>query len=190
MMNTVYKSVVGAAGLLLLSFTAQAASVALIPDATDVENGAGLTVQLVLNAPDAPGSSPGAFHGIVVLEYDPALVMFDSFEFSAPAAAIGPVLTSGHGAGLSSIEVAFENALNVGTIGTFTFNVLGINGDVIDLGVRDADDFFGSFVNTVPTIQPLYPDFTGATVNVVPLPAAVWLFMSALGLAAGVARRR
>ncbi|MEE4184163.1 MAG: VPLPA-CTERM sorting domain-containing protein [Gammaproteobacteria bacterium] len=189
-MNKLFRNIAGAAVTLLLSSAAQAASVSLVPSAAAVENGDVLAVQLALDAPDAAGSSPGAFHGIVVLEYDPALLSFDSFEFSAPAAASGPVLASGHGAGLSSIEVAFQNAFNVGTIGTFTFNVLCINGDVIDLTIRDADDFFGSFVNTVPTIQPLYPDFTGAAVNVVPIPAAVWLFMSALGLAAGVARRR
>lgn len=188
-MNKLFMKVAAAAATLLFSWTTHAASVTLIPDAAAVDNGDVLTVQLALNAPDAAGTLPGAFHGIVVLDYDPTLVMFDSFAFTAPAEAADPVITSSN-AGLNSIEVAFQNAFNIGTIGTFTFNVLGMDGDTIDLTVRDADDFFGSFVNTVPTIQPLYPDFEGATVNVVPIPAAVWLFMSALGLAAGVARRR
>jgi len=187
--------ILGTVVLALLGTAAHASAVgpdglvSLTPQFPQVVNGDLLGIDLSLNAPDSPGFSPGSFHGIVVLEYDPAVVMFDSFEFTNPAEALGPVTTSTHGAG-ATVEVAFQNAFDVGDIGTFFFNVNGMDGDVIDLSIRDGDDFFGSFTNTVPTIQPIYPNFQGTTVNVVPIPAAVWLFISALGLAAGVARRR
>lgn len=187
-MKTIYSSVIGVAVVLLSSIGAQAATVSLVPNTTVVENGDALSVDLLLNAPDAPGELPGAFQGTVFLTYDPTLAMFDSFAFSDPAGPfdIGNPVTLDTG----TVEVEFRNALNIGTIGTFTFNVLGMDGDVIDLTVRDGDDFFGSIVNTVPSNQPVAAAFEGTTVNVVPIPAAVWLFMSALGLAAGVARRR
>ena len=187
-MNNVYTRFSGVVALLLCFTAAQAASVSLVPDAAAVDNGAVLNVDLNFNAPDAPGATPGSFDGIILLQYDPTLVMFEGFSFSDPAVALHPLDPISLGDG--TVEVGFQNALNVGTIGTFTFTVLGLNGDVINLSIADADDFFGSFVNTVPTIQPVDPDFNGTSVNVVPIPAAVWLFVSALGLAAGVARRR
>lgn len=176
------------AGLLLgMSTLGQAATVSLVPSATDVDNGDVLSLDLVLDATGAPGAVPGSFHGSVILDYDPGLVSFDDFTFNSPASelAIAPVTDGG-----STVTLGFEGAPNVGVIGTFTFNVLGMDGDVLNFGLNDADDFFGSFANTLPTIQPVFPDFNGASVNVVPIPAAAWLFLSALGLAGTVARRR
>ena len=63
--------------------------------------------------------------------------------------------------------------------------------DALASGLADADDFFGTFFNTVPTNQPFYPTFTGTSVQItpVPLPGAAWLLVTAFGIAAARLRR-
>ena len=148
-----------------------------------------LTVDLVMDASEAPGDHPGAIGGEIEISYNSDLASFSGFSFNAPAiSAGGPDVTPGSP---EMVFLAFENAESVGVIGTFTFTVIGAAGSIINIGLDDADPF-GSFANTQPTNQPFFPVFTGTSVAIpqVPVPAAVWLMMSGLGLLGFRARRQ
>ncbi len=174
--------------LLLVGGLANAASISLVPSTGEVLPSEQFTIDLVLDAADAPGNHPGAFSGYVSVTYDPLLVQFDDFAFSAPAKQLAaPSVT---GSVTESATLGFFDALDVGTIGTFTFTALAPAGSTITFGLADLDPSFGTFINESPTNLAFTPDFNGAQVNVVPLPASAWLFMSALGLGLARARRR
>lgn len=171
-----------AAALLLTAAggTAQAASLALVPSATSVGQNGAFTVNLVLNATDAPGAHPGLFGGEIVIDFNKTLLTYGGFTlasgvsfFSSPV-----VATSGN---TQTVTLGFDNAKDTGTVGTFSFTAIGPVGSLATLGLADTDDFSGSFAGYVPTYQRFYPSFTGAQVNVVPLPAGVWLLGTAVG---------
>jgi hypothetical protein len=67
---------------------------------------------------------------------------------------------------------------------------LGSAGSTISFGLGDAEPFLGSFFNTDAVVKKFEPAFNGAEVSVVPIPAAAWLMMSALGILGGLSRRR
>jgi len=173
--------------------TALAASVSLVPSSTTVVEGGVFTIDLTLSAADAPGSHPGQFGGEVIIDYDPNLVSFSVSDFSINAPATlqsGP--TIGSNGGLQTVTIGFDNALDVGVIGTFSFTATGSVGSMISFGLDDPG-FFSSFANALPTNTPFTPDnFFGTTVEitVVPVPAAAWLMLSALGAVGLGARRR
>jgi hypothetical protein len=178
-----------AAALLLVAAggTTQAASLALVPSAASVAQNGAFTVNLVLNAADAPGAHPGLYGGEVIVDFDTTLLTYGSFTlasgltfFSSPV-----VATNGN---TQTVTLGFENAPDTGTVGTFSFTAIGTVGSLATIGLVDADDFSGSFASYVPTYQRFYPTFTGAQVNVVPLPAGIWLLGTAVGALA--ARRR
>jgi hypothetical protein len=178
-------AIAGAAG-------AEAASVTLNPSATVVNPSGTLSVTLGLNAADAPGAHPGRYGGSIVVDYDPLLLSFGQFNFAA-----GVTQTSAPGIGTAgtrrTITLGFDQALDAGTIGTFTFSVLNKPGNVAALNLADADSLFGTFITHLPTNQAFCPTFTGTSVSItaVPLPAGAGLIVSALAtLGAGLHRRR
>jgi len=174
--------------MLLATGMAQASSVSLVPEATTFASGAQFSVALNLDAADEGGASPGAYSGFVTVDYDSALVQFDGFVFLPPAASLMDATVT---AGIpETIDLGFFGAPNVSSIGVFTFTALAPAGGTINFGLADMDDFFGTFANELPANLPIFPDFNGASVNVVPLPASAWLFMSALGFGFASARRR
>ena len=170
---------------------AQAASLALVPSAgTVVQNGA-FTVNLVLNAADAPGAHPGLFGGEIVVAFDNTLLSYGGFTLTSGLSYfVSPVVaTNGN---TQTVRFGFDNAVDVSTVGTFAFTAIGNPGSLALIGLEDADDFSGSFANTVPTNQRFYPSFLDAQVGIspVPLPAGVWLLGTAIGtLAARLAAR-
>jgi len=167
---------------------AGAAQVYLDPASLLVAPGEGFTLDLVLDATGSPGAKPGDYIGQVVVDYDPARARYDGFTISSPAQlTAGPSL--GTAGALATVTLGFRlTGQDVGTLGTFSFTALGPVDSTVALGLGDADDFFGSFVNKAPTDLPFFPVLVGAEIEVVPLPAAAWLFLSALG-AAGLGRR-
>jgi len=185
-----WKSIFARAALLLLVplTGAQAAivstgSLALLPADSTVIEGEGLSLALWFDAEDAPGARPGLFGGQIVIDFDPLVLSFSGFTpeggvtlFSAPVI--------GSSAGRQTVTLGFENAPELGVVGMFEFLAVGSPGTASAIGLADADEFFGSFISYVPTNQPFYPSFTGASMSIIPLPAAAWLMGSALGLLA------
>lgn len=175
--------------LIAAASTAQAASLALVPSASTVVQNGAFTVSLVLNAADAPGPHPGLSGGEIIVDFDKTLLSYSGFTlasgvtyFIAPA-----VATSGN---TQTVHFGFENAVDVGTVGTFSFTAIGNPGSLATIGLVDADDFSGSFANNKDGNHRFTPSFVGTQVNIsaVPLPAGVWLLGTAVG-ALGARRR-
>ena len=96
---------------------------------------------------------------------------------------------SGHGTvdADNDYEVHFGNFAGlsgVNKLGDLTVNLLGLGVGTISMAINTA---YGDFYSTSSQLQNV--SLSGAQINVVPVPAAVWLFGSALGLM-GAARRR
>lgn len=178
-----------AAALLLITAggAAQAASLALVPSATSVAQNGTFTVNLVLNAADAPGAHPGLYGGEIIVDFNKTLLTYGSFTLASGLSFFSSPVVASSG-NTQTVTFGFENAPDTGTVGTFSFTAIGPVDSLATIGLADADDFSGSFASYVPTYQRFYPTFTGAQVNVVPLPAGIWLLGTAVG--ALVARRR
>jgi hypothetical protein len=170
---------------LLAMFTgvAGAATITLAPSAPEVIEDSLFTVDLKLNATDAPGSHPGLYIGQIIIDFNPAQLEYQGFAFLAPVQQKNAP-TTGSAGSQQTVTLGFQNATDLSTIGTFTFRALGSAGTTAAIGIADADDFFGSFVSKLPTDQPFTPQFSGTSVSIsaVPLPATAWLFLTAFGL--------
>ncbi len=175
--------------------TTQAATITLVPSAPSVIEDTIFTVNLVLNASDAPGTHPGLYIGEVIVDFDPAQLSYQGFAFTAPVEQMGGAPAVGSAGGRQTVTLGFQKASDTSTIGTFSFLAIGSPGAVATLGVADADDFIGTFISKLPTDQPFDPQFNGASVTIapVPLPATAWLLATAFaaaGARARMARRR
>jgi len=163
-----------------------AATVSLVPDDPVVAPGP-IGIDLVLEASDvADGCDPrcSQFAGHVVVSFDPAQLSFVGFAAESPAEIIeGPDLNTG------TVTLGFEDAFESGVVGRFDFLVTAEPGTNVALELADTQPLLGSFEYEQPTNQFFSPDFVGAEVQVVPLPAAAWLFLSALGAVVARARR-
>lgn len=177
------------ATLALLGLRAEAASISLQPSQAIVQQNGNFTVDLLLNATDAPGSHPGLFGGQVVIDFNPALLTYTGFSTSLHL--FSPV-TTGSSGGKQTVTLGFDNAVDNGVVGTFSFKAIGSPQQVAGIGLADADDFMGTFVSYVPTNQAFYPTAAGTSIQIqaVPLPGAAWLAVTALGAAATRLRRR
>lgn len=179
---------IAASALAFAGLRAEAATISVQPSAAQVAQGSAFTVNLMLNATDAPGSHPGLYGGQVVLAFNPALLTYGGFTLASGVTFFSSPVVASAGA-LTTITLGFENATDVGRAGTYSFTAIGAPGSVATLDIADADNFFGTFVSYVPTYQPFYPAFVDATVQVVPLPGTAWLLVTAFGAVAARARR-
>jgi hypothetical protein len=181
----------GAAGAASLTLTPGTGTFIASGSAKAQQNTA-FQVNLNLDATGAPGANPGGlFGGNVIVQFDNTLLQYQGFAFNPAVPALAffdaPVVsTSGN---TQTVTFGFENAPDGATVGTFSFTSIGPVGSLATIGLVDADDFSGSFASYVPTYQRFYPAFVDAQVNVVPLPAGIWLLGTAIG-ALGTLRRR
>jgi hypothetical protein len=181
---------------------AGAASLVLKPssgmtvDAGVIQVGQGGTVNLDLQLVLGSGDElPGHYGGEILVSYDSRYFDFSGFTPNGTSYFCDPLPISGCAPIVSTsgfaetVRFGFENAYNTNVAGTLSFTALGAVNSVSALGLADADDFIGTFL--------LYDDgmavyeglqFSGASVEVVPLPASVWLLGTAIGALA--ARRR
>ena len=159
----------------------------LTPSAGTVAQNSLFTVVLQLDATSAPGAHPGLFSGEVVVNFDITKLTYNSFTLAGGLSYyLSPqVATNGN---TQTVHFGFDNAPDVGTVGTFSFTAIGNPGSVAAIGLADGDPVPGSFINTVPTDQRFYPTITGTQVTIVPAPAGLWLLGTAVG--ALVIRRR
>jgi hypothetical protein len=145
------------------------------------------TVNLVLTAANAPGWHPGLHSGGISVNFDKTLLTYNSFTLAGGLIFFEPVTVATSG-NTQTVRLGFQNAPDTGTVGTLSFKAIGPVGSLATLGLADSDDLFGSFVNKARTDQPYVPDFIGAQVSPVPLPAGAWLLGTAVGVL-GACRR-
>jgi len=173
----------------LFVFPLMAATVSLVPSTLTVDEGGQFSVDVMMDAADAPGDHDQltAFLGNFLVEFDSDVVQYDGFEFQGPAEnlLVPATVIPGDPTG---VQVGFINALDVGVIGTFNFTVIGTAGDVISISI-DHLYSFSTFVNMLPANTGFDPYFNNAEITVVPIPASVWLFASGLGLLGWIRRR-
>ncbi len=175
--------------LIAAGSSAQAASLTLVPSANPVVQTGAFTVNLVLNAADAPGWHPGLHSGAIAVDFDSTLLAYNGFTLASGLIYFSPLAVTSSG-NTQTITLGFQNAPDTGTVGTFSFNAIGPVGSLATLGLVDGDDLFGSFVNKAVSDTPYTPAFVGTQVSIsaVPLPAGIWLLGTAVGALA--ARRR
>ena len=181
----------GSAALLLVSSIASAAVINTVKfsqgTSISTSNGANFTVDVVGEnfsslAPDGAGFS---------LRWDPAVLQYQSTAFTNPTWTVSSVDASQSAIGL--IDPVFLGILatnvNAGAnfgIASFTFHVLGNAGSSTALTLAN-DKFDTGFINGTSSIN---VNYVNSQVQVVPVPATVWLFGSALTGAIGLMKRR
>lgn len=173
-------------GVLVLAFSisAGAATISLQPSAALVPQSTTFTVNLFLNAGDAPGSHPGLYGGQILIDFNPALITYNSFALASGLSFFSnPVVGSANGH--RTVTLGFDNATDTGRVGTFNFTAIGAPGGIATIGLADADNFFGTFVTYTPTYQAFYPAFNGTSIQVsaVPLPGTAVMFLTAFAAA-------
>ena len=173
---------------LVVSAGAQAATISMQPSAPTVGTGSGFTIDLDIDASDAPGAHPGLYGGQIVIDFNPAQLRYDGFALASGLSFFSAPVTGSAG-GRQTVTLGFDNATDVGRVGTFSFTALASAGTTATVNIEDADQFFGTFVSYTPSYQPFTPNFVDTSVQVVPLPGTALLLVTAFAAVAARARR-
>lgn len=167
---------------LSVSLGVQAASVDVVPASNDVFQGDTLVLMVV-----GSGFDQDADGGSFAATWDSSVLTYVSTNVIAPPWDTAFVTEDSVGSGnLSSVFLGASNNAGIDfDVAELTFTVIGAPGSstVVQLA-RD----FGWFAPGA--IEYTGETYGSADVNVIPVPAAVWLFGSALGLLGWVRRRQ
>ena len=181
------QSILAVAVLSGLSMSAsEAASVYLTPASQTASLSSGsVTLGLYM---DFSGAGEQTVGGGIDLDFQGAISM-GTFTPTSYFTTTADPFFSGHGTvdADNDYEVHFGNFAGlsgVNKLGDLTVNLLNVGVGTISMAINTA---YGDFYSTSSQLQNV--SLSGAQINVVPVPAAVWLFGSALGLM-GAARRR
>jgi hypothetical protein len=184
-------------GLLMAAVSnTQAASISLNPLTSQVQVGNSFSVELLMNFSDE-----ATLGGGLDVNYDSTYADFVSFTFNSSFLSMSDPYMTCPGSGacppvdqFNSVQnIAFGNFAGIGgtfTIGTLVFTAL--NSGSISLATAATTGVAGPFVSAI-TYVPMDVTFNGASisaVSAVPVPAAVWLFISGLGMFAGFSRKK
>ncbi len=188
------------AAALVLSATATVANANVIDFADPaISAGVGQTVSLDISL-DFVQTTVG---GSIDIFYDAGLLSFVSFEFDDgflglidPAFTVMPDNCLSDGAAIAGCSVgdAELNGLSFGnfdgitgelTVGTVTFETLDVGIAVVTMANNDApyEGFIGLDASELLVL------YGPGTVHIVPVPAAIWLMLSAVGIAGAMRRR-
>jgi hypothetical protein len=165
-----------------------AATVSLVPSVTTIGTNDEFTVDLVLTLESGDDLAPDYF-GEVWIIYESDLLDYTGFVAGdgviLGTSGVDEIVTPGSD---NTLELAFQSPA-VGTIGTFTFMTNTSTGDAY-IGLDDGNalgSFFASDAD--PADTEFFPGFMPTNITVVPLPGALWLMLSGLGVL-GLVRKR
>jgi hypothetical protein len=165
-----------------------ASTISLVPSASSVDINTPFSVNLDLNASDI-GNQPYSFQ--VLVSYDPTFLTFAGFTETVSGTTGSPTFSTQ--GSLNTILLGIGNITSDSTtIGFFDFTSNAILGTT-NLGIQEGSSLGSSFVANLSFIaktSPLYPVFSGTPITIanaggdttVPLPGALWLMLSGLGM--------
>jgi hypothetical protein len=165
----------------------QAASIEIAPTDNNLNSiGDMFTLDLIMDFSDAPTTG-----GAVDISWDQAIIQYkDDFAFNAAFTSRDtgfdtidfqqPGLLS---IGFGNFSTAITDTILIGTLG-FT----GLAEGTTDIDLQDSVKWAGFFDFNTGALIPVA--YTGGTGAVVPLPAAVWLMISGLGMLGFSAKRK
>ena len=198
---------IGFFAIVLFGQTATAASIALTPSSSTVQAGDEFELEFFLDGSpevnDPNGPHPGNFCGEVRIDYDPNLLTFRAQSEQLQRLDPAPErLANGREVIFFEFDgVIFNEQPDAGVVGMFTFQARADLDTTATINIADNDVLGSTFINHADppgnvnefTVAPssasvqIQPSPTAAPP--VPLPAAAWLFLSALG-ALGVVSRK
>lgn len=169
-------------------------------DKSVVNRGDTVTASIVVSGLGG-GAAPSIGGYDLELSYDPSLFSFNSATFGDPVLGnqldlfFGSFNIADDGFNLANsvnlFEVSFDDPLDLDMLQADTFTLVSV---LFDVGLLNTGvGIFGLSVNEVSDAfanSLAIDDLVDASVSVVPVPAAVWLFGSALLGLIGIGRRR
>lgn len=183
----------------LATSAAQAALITVTPSASTVQ--AGQTFQVTIVGQDWTEGEGGTYGGGLSLSWDASVLNLQSYDTSvfagdqALASSNTTTVIDNVNGQLRNLSVAslFDGVYTADfDIAVLTFTALSAGQTNLDLMLGLFDNGFAniwtdsSFANAIQ----VNPEFVSGHVDAVPVPAAAWLFGSALLAGAGLARRK
>ena len=187
----IFKRVIIAVFLFSGAAHAQIIDVSLSPSTKTVSPGEAFSMDIFgsLSATSGLTTIDG---GGLLLSYDAVVINLDSVTYGTPFVDLGTLIDNTAGTAalafldLAGTGVADSSSFLIGTLFMTAGDPPSAPSTLLDLTLDPDNLFLYDYVNE---IAPADTSVTGGTVNVVPLPAAVWLMLSSLAMLGVIGRR-
>ena len=155
-----------------------AASISLMPATTIVRLGDPVTLDLLMNFSDVPTLGGG-----MDISFNNNIIKSPSFVFDTPLD-LDPSFTGWESLSAGVVTIYFGNFAGLhgpAKVGALSFFATGVG--TTNLSLQDSTKW-GSFFSAQSS-QPISTQYNGASVQVVPLPAGIWMLLAGMAPLAG-----